>query len=964
MDCNNEQMSNVNISGGILNSITISNNMFIVDNDSITCISNNMIVDFSLATLVFRNHQISGDKINGGTIDDISISKLGGSMNCNTELMSNVNISGGIVNYISISNSDIFMLGKTIDLSGSNLILKDNEISGDKINGGTIDNITISEIHGPIDFCNQLMTNVNLSGGIINDVAGTLGNIVFTPDSLLDLQAANIIFAPNQLSGDSIGGGTISGITISNLLGAMNCNTQAMTNVNIVSGNLTGVTINGTITIATLDGAMNANNQFISNVNIDSGDISNVNITANSIISSGSITGSSFAIGSANISEAELETIDGITPGTAAASKALVLDSNLNISGIRNITSTGVLDVGNSDLKHYIGKAAIGYLGSTVHMAGFAHRDHASDTNYAMKQDINGGVFLNAPTEKKVRLGINGGETVLVDNSGIGVTGTITASTTIKALDISVNRNLDVSDNLTVSGSIIANGSITGGSFVIGSANISETELETIDGITPGTAAASKALVVDSNLNISGIRNITSTGVLDVGNSDLKHYIGKAAIGYLGSTVHMAGFAHRDHASDTNYAMKQDINGGVFLNAPTEKKVRLGINGGETVLVDNSGIGVTGTITASTTIKALDISVNRNLDVSDNLTVSGSIIANGSITGGSFVIGSANISETELETIDGITPGTAAASKALVVDGNVDIAGLRNITATGSFGCGTITTTGQINGPSTLIIDPAGIGDNTGLVVIRGGLQIDGSSTIINSSTLDISDHRILLSSSATNQSQTYGAGIEVSGNKTFKYVNGDVWESNIDLSARGITTTILRATNIDLSLQSLLDTSAAHFTEINANTTLLSATLGIASASKALVVDSNVDISGIRNITTSGSIKGLDISVNRNLDVSNNLTVSGSIIVNGSITGSSFVIGSANITEAELEKIDNISDGSVSSSKAVVVDDNKDIGGFNLLSAITLSGENINIKGKDLYNILDFFLELDSFTS
>ena len=56
-----------------------------------------------------------------------------------------------------------------------------------------------------------------------------------------------------------------------------------MTNVNIVSGNLTGVTVNGTITIATLGGSMNANNQIISNVNIDSGDISNVNITANSI---------------------------------------------------------------------------------------------------------------------------------------------------------------------------------------------------------------------------------------------------------------------------------------------------------------------------------------------------------------------------------------------------------------------------------------------------------------------------------------------------------------------------------------------------------------------------------------------------------------------------------------------------------------------------------------------------------
>ena len=195
------------------------------------------------------------------------------------------------------------------------------------------------------------------------------------------------------------------------------------------------------------------------------------------------------------------------------------------------------------------------------------------------------------------------------------------------------------------------------------------------------------------------------------------------------------------------------------------------------------------------------------------LDVRGNISATGSITGGSLVIGSANISEAELETIDGITAGTAAASKALVLDTNKDIETIRNLTIDGVFtdgnytfdtngnvsglgtvGCGTITTTGQINGPATLIIDPAAVGDNTGIVVIRGGLQVDGSSTIINSSTLDISDHRILLSSSATNQAQTHGAGIEVSGNKTFKYVNGNVWESNIDLSAAGITTTTLTA--------------------------------------------------------------------------------------------------------------------------------------------------------------------------
>ena len=55
-------------------------------------------------------------------------------------------------------------------------------------------------------------------------------------------------------------------------------------------------------------------------------------------IEGAAVTGTSFTIGSASIAEAELEMIDGITAGTAAASKALVLDSNKDISGIRNIT--------------------------------------------------------------------------------------------------------------------------------------------------------------------------------------------------------------------------------------------------------------------------------------------------------------------------------------------------------------------------------------------------------------------------------------------------------------------------------------------------------------------------------------------------------------------------------------------------------------------------------------------------
>jgi hypothetical protein len=106
-----------------------------------------------------------------------------------------------------------------------------------------------------------------------------------------------------------------------------------------------------------------------------------------------------------------------------------------------------------------------------------------------------------------------------------------------------------------------------------------------------------------------------------------------------------------------------------------------------------------------------------------------------------------------------------------------------------------INLTGDIKGGSILNIDPAAHGDETGLVVIKGNLQIDGSSTIINSSIVDISDIAILLAANAPNLSATDGAGIDVSGGASFKYkyssgaFDTGHWESNIDLSCDLIKT-------------------------------------------------------------------------------------------------------------------------------------------------------------------------------
>ena len=177
-----------------------------------------------------------------------------------------------------------------------------------------------------------------------------------------------------------------------------------------------------------------------------------------------------------------------------------------------------------------------------------------------------------------------------------------------------------------------AAGNVTAvGSFIIGSADMSEADLEKLDGITNGTVAASKAVVVDANKDASGFRHVTATG---------------------------------------------------------------------------------------------------------NVTA-----------GGSFIIGSADMDETDLEKLDGITNGTVAANKAVVVDGSKDADGFRNVTMTGDMTAGTITMTGftvDADGDtalkSLLVDDSSTIGcdsDTDLMSLAAGALTVNGTLSADTSFTLD-----------------------------------------------------------------------------------------------------------------------------------------------------------------------------------------------------------------------------------
>ena len=73
-------------------------------------------------------------------------------------------------------------------------------------------------------------------------------------------------------------------------------------------------------------------------------------IASGAITSTGIVTGTGFTAGSAVLAEAELELLDGLTAGTAIASKVVTTDANIDTSGQRNLTITGGLDAATLDL--------------------------------------------------------------------------------------------------------------------------------------------------------------------------------------------------------------------------------------------------------------------------------------------------------------------------------------------------------------------------------------------------------------------------------------------------------------------------------------------------------------------------------------------------------------------------------------------------------------------------------------
>jgi len=155
--------------------------------------------------------------------------------------------------------------------------------------------------------------------------------------------------------------------------------------------------------------------------------------------------------------------------------------------------------------------------------------------------------------------------------------------------EIELNATLvDVNANLDVSGTITSGGIVTGTAFTAGSAVLAEAELELLDGLTAGTAIASKVVTTDASIDTSGQRNLTISGELDAATGDFS-----GAVDIAGATTVAALTASGVGQFDTmGIGAAKDLGGGLHIRT-SDTGGTVEVHADELVLENDNNCGMT-----------------------------------------------------------------------------------------------------------------------------------------------------------------------------------------------------------------------------------------------------------------------------------------------------------------------------------------------------------------------------------
>lgn len=246
---------------------------------------------------------------------------------------------------------------------------------------------------------------------------------------------------------------------------------------------------------------LNSTNQTLS---ITQGSGANVTILADKsaiILADGAGTGAAVTDFTALVSISEL---DGITAGTVTASKSVVVDANKDITGFRNITATGDVDIdGTTNLDIVDIDGAVNIAAATT--IATDNKIQFRDTGLYINSSVDGQLDIVADTEIQIAA-----TTIDIDGAVV-LNGAITGAT-----DITLSGELDAA-TLDISGNADIDGTLETDALSIDGTTVTSTAAEL--NIMDGDTSASDVTIVDADqfvLNDGGtMKQVAATKIAD-----------------------------------------------------------------------------------------------------------------------------------------------------------------------------------------------------------------------------------------------------------------------------------------------------------------------------------------------------------------------------------------------------------------------------------------------------------------
>lgn len=417
----------------------------------------------------------------------------------------------------------------------------------------------------------------------------------------------------------------------------------------------------------------------------------------------------------------------------------LVDSSNLTFSGSQlgltgtlsvssNATVGGTLGVtGAVTMSSTLGVTSNATVGGTLGVTGAV--------SLASTLDVNGQATvasLNVEDLTATRIVYVGASGELVDNSNLTFSGT----------QLGVTGTLAVSSNATVGGTL----------GVTGAATLSSTLDVTSNTTVGGTLGVTGAATLSSTLQVNGATTIGQSGT-------------RVATTVYGTAVSITGTDNSTIGINAGSAAAKTL---TIVASNSVGDASLDINVDDTATLDATSISLDSTDSSNFSMTANSASTKTlSIDAVNGGTGSAvieigsadtdEVKINNNTTTGKFTVTTAEL-EANVTTLDvnadvatldattSVTVTTAATtinSDTVLIRGTEGAADTSNVTIAGRLDVDNIRMDGNTisttDGSNTIYIDPAPAG-SAGLVVIEGNLQVNGTQTTVNSTTVTIDD--------------------------------------------------------------------------------------------------------------------------------------------------------------------------------------------------------------------------------